>query len=61
MPDLRINTEDFNDPWRAHNNAKDKGNTSGHILDSSADNNQAQDVYVNEMQENNEAIPYDCM
>ena len=44
MPDLRINTEDFNDPWRAHNNAKDKGNTSGHILDSRAGNNQAQDM-----------------
>ena len=61
MPDLRIDTEDFNDPWRAHNNATGKGNTSGHILDPSADHNEAQDdIYVNGMQENNEAIPYDC-
>jgi hypothetical protein len=30
MPDLRIDTADFNDPWHAHSNAKGKGRASEH-------------------------------
>ena len=59
LPDLRINTEDFNDPWHAHSNAKGKGRASRHsdsILDSNASFNQAEHVDwdFNEMEGNGE-------
>ena len=62
MPDLRIDTEDFNDPWNVHSNTKGKGRASRHsdsILDSGANFNQAQDMDINKMQENGEHISYD--
>lgn len=53
LPNLRIDTEDFNNPWHAHHNAKDKGraNTRHDSVDSSAHHNQGQNI-INETQEN---------
>ena len=63
MPDLCIDTEDFNDPWHAHSNAKGKGRTGRHsdsILDSGANFNEAENVEwdANNMQGNAEYDGY---
>lgn len=53
MPDLRIDAEDFNDPWHAHGNAKGKGRASGHgdsTLDAGGYSNQAEDVEQDDWQ-----------
>jgi hypothetical protein len=45
MPNLRIDAEDFNDPWHAQSNTKGKGRASQHYDSQASVNwNQAQDA-----------------
>jgi len=62
IPNLHIDTGDFNDPWHAHTSATGKSRASRWHdlqLDSSADYNQAQDMGTNKVQEHDEHDLYD--